>query len=65
MTATKRPLQRVVRQVCRAVGLPGAGEASDGQLLERFVAQREELAFDALVHRHGPHGLGPVPAPSS
>lgn len=54
MTATKRPLQRVVRQVCRAVGLPGAGEASDGQLLERFVAQREELAFDTLVHRHGP-----------
>jgi RNA polymerase sigma factor (sigma-70 family) len=33
--------------------LAGAG-ASDGQLLERFLAQREEAAFAALVQRHGP-----------
>ena len=27
---------------------------SDGQLLDRFVARREEAVFEALVHRHGP-----------
>src|SRR5712692_3679149 len=28
-------------------------QAPDGQLLERFAAQREEEAFAALVQRHG------------
>ena len=32
--------------------------ASDGGLLVRFVAQRDENAFSALVHRHGPLVLG-------
>jgi hypothetical protein len=27
---------------------------SDGDLVERFVSQRDELAFAALVKRHGP-----------
>jgi RNA polymerase sigma factor (sigma-70 family) len=31
---------------------------SDAQLLERFVAARDEAAFGALVHRHGPMVLG-------
>ena len=30
------------------------GGFSDGQLLDRFVARREEAAFEAIVHRHGP-----------
>lgn len=30
-----------------------AAEASDKQLLERFVAQRDEVAFECLVRRHG------------
>ncbi|HEX2403347.1 MAG TPA: sigma factor, partial [Acidimicrobiia bacterium] len=30
------------------------GRLSDGQLLDRFVARREEAIFEALVHRHGP-----------
>jgi RNA polymerase sigma factor (sigma-70 family) len=30
----------------------------DGQLLARFVAARDECAFAALVHRHGPMVLG-------
>ena len=40
-----------------------AGEAvgdalSDGQLLERFVGQRDQAAFEALFWRHGPMVLG-------
>jgi RNA polymerase sigma factor (sigma-70 family) len=30
------------------------GNASDGQLLERFIAHRDEAAFEILVQRHGP-----------
>jgi RNA polymerase sigma factor (sigma-70 family) len=35
-----------------------AGEASDGQLLERFITHHEEAAFAALVRRYGPLVLG-------
>jgi DNA-directed RNA polymerase specialized sigma24 family protein len=35
-----------------------AGESTDRQLLERFVAQREGAAFAALMQRHGPMVLG-------
>lgn len=33
-------------------GLASTGP-SDGQLLEGFLARRDEAAFEALVHRHG------------
>ncbi len=33
---------------------PGTEEFSDRQLLARFVAQRDEAAFAALLQRHGP-----------
>src|SRR5437868_2570557 len=36
------------------VAAPGAGRRSDGQLLDRFLATRDERAFAALVERHGP-----------
>jgi RNA polymerase sigma factor (sigma-70 family) len=36
----------------------GAGGQTDGQLLARFVAVRDEDAFAVLVHRHGPMVLG-------
>src|SRR4051812_30214040 len=35
-------------------GTEGARDRTDGWLLERFSAQRDETAFAALVHRHGP-----------
>jgi RNA polymerase sigma factor (sigma-70 family) len=35
-----------------------AAGLSDGQLLERFLARRDEAAFEALVRRHGPMVLG-------
>src|SRR5271168_1467604 len=31
---------------------------TDGQLLERFLDSRDEIAFEALVARHGPMVLG-------
>jgi RNA polymerase sigma factor (sigma-70 family) len=36
----------------------GAEGTSDGTLLQRFVQQRDESAFAALVDRHGPMVLG-------
>jgi RNA polymerase sigma-70 factor (ECF subfamily) len=38
--------------------LPDGGDRTDGQLLESFLARREETAFEALVQRHGPMVLG-------
>jgi RNA polymerase sigma factor (sigma-70 family) len=34
--------------------LPGDRDLADGELLERFLARREEAAFAILVERHGP-----------
>src|SRR5262245_34811390 len=34
------------------------GALNDGRLLERFLAERDEGAFEALVRRHGPMVLG-------
>ncbi len=47
----------LARQLRRAFAQDHAG-ASDGQLLGRFVAARDEAAFEALVRRHGPMVLG-------
>jgi RNA polymerase sigma factor (sigma-70 family) len=49
-----RLLQRLRESVLR----PVAGEVSDGQLLDRYLAQREEAAFALLLRRHGPMVLG-------
>jgi RNA polymerase sigma factor (sigma-70 family) len=51
-------LRGPLRRLRRALA-PLADEGqSDGQLLERFLAGREEGAFEALVRRHGPMVLG-------
>ncbi len=49
----------VLRQVGRLLGGGGAvGSLEGGRLLERFAADRDGPAFEALVARHGPMVLG-------
>src|SRR5437879_6990744 len=44
-----------VLQFIRATGTAQyPGDRTDADLLERFVAQRDEAAFTALLQRHGP-----------
>jgi RNA polymerase sigma factor (sigma-70 family) len=43
----------VVRALGRAERLRSALILTDAQLLERFAVQRDEAAFEALLHRHG------------
>jgi RNA polymerase sigma factor (sigma-70 family) len=49
---------RVLRQVRRAAQLADGANRTDGQLLECFLARRDEAAFEALLRRHGPMVLG-------
>jgi RNA polymerase sigma factor (sigma-70 family) len=51
-------MNHFLHRLRRTVLLQGAGGLSDGQLLEYFLAGREEAAFEALVQRHGPMVLG-------
>jgi RNA polymerase sigma factor (sigma-70 family) len=48
----------LVRHLRRVAALSQAGECSDGLLLERFRASRDETAFELLVRAHGPMVLG-------
>jgi RNA polymerase sigma factor (sigma-70 family) len=47
-------LRRVLQSLHRATFPPEGAGLSDGQLLDSYVRSREESAFAALVHRHGP-----------
>ena len=52
-----RPNGAVLRQIQILFDLGSIGELTDGQLLERFTTsggESAELAFAALVDRHGP-----------
>jgi RNA polymerase sigma factor (sigma-70 family) len=51
------PLSSVLRQL-RTTVLRDGDAPGDGQLLETFIARRDEAAFAALVRRHGPMVLG-------
>jgi RNA polymerase sigma factor (sigma-70 family) len=51
-------MNSVLGQLRREVLLCDGGGLTDGQLLECFLARREEAAFEALVRRHGPMVLG-------
>jgi len=57
----KRDSEAVLRQIHTLFTVGSLGGLSDRQLLERFAAHRDavgELAFTALVERHGPMVLG-------
>jgi RNA polymerase sigma factor (sigma-70 family) len=51
-------LTGVLRHLRRLIGPRNAGAQTDGQLLQRFVADRDDAAFTELVARHGPMVLG-------
>src|SRR5262245_47472068 len=50
-------LHNVLRQL-RTASVRGSADISDGQLLEQFLARRDEAASEMLVRRHGPMVLG-------
>ncbi|HWG46799.1 MAG TPA: sigma-70 family RNA polymerase sigma factor [Gemmataceae bacterium] len=50
-------LDKVLEHLYRALPPPDRA-LTDGQLLARFVSARDEVAFAALVRRHGPMVLG-------
>ncbi len=50
-------LSKVLEHLHQILAPPG-GDRTDGQLLARFVAARDEVSFAALVQRHGPMVLG-------
>jgi RNA polymerase sigma factor (sigma-70 family) len=47
------PLQTLLRRFRRVTESAGAGALTDSQLLGRFVACRDEAAFEVLLWRHG------------
>jgi RNA polymerase sigma factor (sigma-70 family) len=53
-----KTLTDVVRDIGRLANLRAELALPDGQLLERYVRQRDEAAFEALLHRHGPLVFG-------
>ena len=46
-------LSRVIQHLRKAALPREEGGLTDGQLLDSYIASREEAAFAALVHRHG------------
>ncbi len=46
------PLFPAVRQLCHAIGVQAVRGLTDADLLARFVAGRDEAAFELLVWRH-------------
>jgi RNA polymerase sigma factor (sigma-70 family) len=47
-------LHTFIRQMHRLIGRRAAGGLADVELLQRFIAQNDEAAFEVLVWRHGP-----------
>jgi RNA polymerase sigma factor (sigma-70 family) len=52
------PASTVIDHLRKAVLLPDGGGLTDGQLLHRFIEAGDQVAFEALVRRHGPMVLG-------
>ena len=55
---SERVLSDVLRRIRQMVRPQGVSEQTDGYLLDRFIHDRDEAAFDELLGRHGPMVLG-------
>src|SRR5690348_16999416 len=55
---TEQPTPDPVLRHVRKIAGEAAEQLPDAELLERFVARRDEAAFAALVRRHGAMVLG-------
>ena len=53
-----RPLHTLMQYLRRTAGPRDGASLSDAELLERFLAGRDEAAFELLVWRYGPLVLG-------
>jgi RNA polymerase sigma factor (sigma-70 family) len=51
-------LEGVIRHIRKVARQGEDAQAADAELLERFIAHRDQRAFELLVHRHGPMVLG-------
>jgi RNA polymerase sigma factor (sigma-70 family) len=51
---TTRSLHDLILYLRRTLRRPGDASLSDGQLLERWVGERDQAAFELLLWRHGP-----------
>jgi RNA polymerase sigma factor (sigma-70 family) len=51
-------LQNVVRRLSRLVGAGAMGGLADAELVRRWIAARDQAAFEVLLWRHGPMVLG-------
>jgi RNA polymerase sigma factor (sigma-70 family) len=49
----KAPLPTVLRHLRQLLGRTVTASVTDGELLTRFIARREEAAFTVLMERHG------------
>ena len=58
MAMKKRERTPVTRYFRRLLSPRSASGLTDAQLLERFVADQDEAAFEILLWRHGPKVLG-------
>src|SRR5436305_14175966 len=55
---TTKALNGALRRLGRATLLQDGGGLTDAELLERYVTDRDEAAFAALLRPHGPMVLG-------
>lgn len=56
--AVQERSESVMAGLQRLFGLGTVAGLSEGQLLARFVGERDQVAFEAIVSRHGPMVLG-------
>jgi RNA polymerase sigma factor (sigma-70 family) len=53
-TVASAPANHILQHLRDLIRRHSGGGVTDGQLLERFVRERDETAFEVLVWRHGP-----------